>query len=134
MGGRTPESVLWAYSTTLRRSTSVTPFFSAYGMEVVILLEVGLSTWRSELYDQGQKDVNLARELDQTEERREAAAILLVAYQQQLARGYNQKVKERRFSVRELVLNKTLPGDKNLNEGKLEPNWHRPIKVILTAG
>ena len=92
-------SVLWAYRTTPRRSTSATPFSLAYGMEAVIPLEVGLPTLRSELCDQGLNDQNVARELDLAEERREAAAIRLAAYQQQLARGYNQKVKERRFTV-----------------------------------
>ena len=74
-------------------------------MEAVIPLEVGLPTLRSELCDQGLNDLNVARELDLAEERREAAAIRLAAYQQQLARGYNQKVKERRFTVGGLVLN-----------------------------
>ncbi|XXG89014.1 hypothetical protein AAC387_Pa12g1118 [Persea americana] len=91
-------------------------------MEAVIPLEAGLPTLRSELYDQGLNDLNLARELDLAEKRREAAAIRLAAYQQQLARGYNRKVRERGFAVGELVLKKTLPGDRNPNEGKLAPN------------
>ena len=51
-----------------------------------------------------------------------------------MARGYNRKVKERRFSVGELVLKKTLFGDTNPNEGKLTPNWHGPFKVLSAAG
>ena len=54
-------SVLWAYRTTPRRSTSATPFSLAYGMEVVIPLEVGLPTLRTELCDQGINNVNLVR-------------------------------------------------------------------------
>ncbi|XXG49634.1 hypothetical protein AAC387_Pa02g3763 [Persea americana] len=126
-------SVLWEYRTTPRRSTSTTPFSLAYGMEVVIPFEVGLPTLRYELFDQSQNDVNLALELDLAEERRDIVAIRLAAYQQQLAKGYNQKVKERKFSVGELVLKKPLPGDKNPNEGKLVPNWHGPFKVISAA-
>ncbi|XXG47690.1 hypothetical protein AAC387_Pa02g2291 [Persea americana] len=75
-------SVLWAYRTTPRRSTSATLFSFANGMEAVIPLEVGLPTLRSELYDQGLNDLNVARELDFDEEWREAAAIRLAAYQQ----------------------------------------------------
>ena len=123
-----------AYRTTPRRSSSATQFFLAHGMEAVIPLEVGLPTLRSELCDQGLNDLNVARELDLAEERREAAAIRLAAYQQQLARGYNQKVKERRFTVGELVLKKTLPGDRNPNEGKPAPNWLGPFKVISAVG
>ncbi|KAJ8616751.1 hypothetical protein MRB53_036123 [Persea americana] len=120
--------------TTPRRSISATPFSLAYGMEAVIPLEVGLPTLRLELYDQGLNDLNVARELDFAEERKETAAIRLAAYQQQLARGYNQKVRARRFAVGELVLKKTLPGDRNPNEGKLAPNWQGPYKVLSTAG
>ena len=127
-------SVLWAYRTTPRRSTSATPFSLAYGMEAVIPLEVGLPTLRSELCDQGLNNLNVARELDLAEERREAAAIRLAAYQQQLARGYNPKVRERRFAIGELVLKKTLPGDRDPNEGKLEPNWQGPFRITSTAG
>ncbi|XXG59197.1 hypothetical protein AAC387_Pa04g1320 [Persea americana] len=60
-------SVLWAYRTTPRRSTSATPFSLAYSMEAVIPLEVGLPTLRSELCDQGLNDLNVARELDLAE-------------------------------------------------------------------
>ncbi|KAJ8636587.1 hypothetical protein MRB53_010854 [Persea americana] len=127
-------SVLWAYKTTPRRSTSATPFSLAYGMEAVIPLEVGLPTLTLELCDQRRNDSNVARELDFAEERRKTAAISLAAYQQQLAREYNQKVRPRRFAVEELVLKKTLPGDRNPNEGKLAPNWQGPYKVLSTAG
>ncbi|XXG88270.1 hypothetical protein AAC387_Pa12g0503 [Persea americana] len=127
-------SVLWAYRTTPRRSTSATMFSLAYGMEEVIPLEVGLPTLRTKLCDQGLNDLNVARELDFAEERRKAAAIRLAAYQQQLARGYNQKVKEKRFAVGELVLKKTLPGDRNPNEGKLAPNWQGPFEVFSAVG
>ena len=76
----------------------------------------------------------MARELDLAEERREAAAIRLAAYQQQLARGYNPKVKERKFVIGELVLKKTLPGDRDPNEGKLAPNWQGLFRITSTAG
>ena len=51
-----------------------------------------------------------------------------------MARGYNQKVKERKFAVGELVLKKTLLVDRNPNEGKLAPNWQGPFKVLSAAG
>lgn len=127
-------SVLWAYRTTPRRSTSATPFSLAYGMEAVIPFEVGLPTLRSELFHQDENNVNLARELNLAEERRETAAIRLASYQQQLARGYNQRVRERRFAVGELVLKKVLTADKNPSEGKLGPNWQGPFKIISVAG
>ena len=51
-----------------------------------------------------------------------------------MASGYNKKVKERRFAIGELVLKKTLPGDRNPNGGKLAPNWQGSFKVLSAAG
>ena len=39
-------NVLWAYQTTPRRSTGVTPFSMRYGVEAVIPIEIGLSSMR----------------------------------------------------------------------------------------
>ena len=39
-------SVLWAYRTTARTPTGETPFRQAYGSEVVIPAEVGLTSYR----------------------------------------------------------------------------------------
>lgn len=44
-------SVLWAYRTTPKRSTSTTSFSLAFGMEAVIPLEIGLPTLKMELFD-----------------------------------------------------------------------------------
>ena len=45
-------SVLWAYRTTARTPTGETPFRLAYGTEIVILAEVGLTSYRVESYDE----------------------------------------------------------------------------------
>ena len=45
-------SVLWAYRTTARTPTGETPFRLAYGSEVVIPVEVGLTSYRVENYDE----------------------------------------------------------------------------------
>ena len=127
-------SVLWAYRTTLRRSTGETPFAVAYGTEAVIPLEVGLPTLRSELLDQGLNEVNLAKQLDLAEERRDVATVRLAAYQQQLARVFNKGVRERKFKVGELVLKKALPKDRIPSQRKLGPNWLGPFKVVSAAG
>ncbi|XXG47630.1 hypothetical protein AAC387_Pa02g2244 [Persea americana] len=124
MGGRASEYSMGVQNNSKALHLGYTIFLGPYGMEAVIPLEVGLPTLRSELCDQGLNDLNLAQELNFAKERREAAAIRLAAYQQQLAKGYNQKVKERGFAVGDLILKKTLPGDKNPNEGKMPPNCH----------
>ena len=43
--------ILWAYRTTLRRSTSENPFSMTYGFEVVIPLETALPTMRTNQFD-----------------------------------------------------------------------------------
>ena len=56
----------------------------AYGIEAVILLEVGIPGSRTKGVENGTNDVLLALDLYLLEERRERAAIQLAAYQQQL--------------------------------------------------
>ncbi|KAJ8639950.1 hypothetical protein MRB53_016644 [Persea americana] len=127
MGGRAPECSMGVQNNSEMLHLSNTILLSLRN-GAVIPLEVGPPTLRSKLCNQRLNDINLARELDLAKERRESAAICLAAYQQQLARGYNRKVKERGFSVGEPVLKKMLPGDKPA------PNWHRPFKVLSAAG
>jgi hypothetical protein len=47
-----------------RSSTGETPFSLTYGIKVVIPLEVGLPTLRSEEYDQEDNELMLAKDLD----------------------------------------------------------------------
>ena len=49
------------------------------------------------------------------------AAQRIARYQQNMAGHYNQMVKLRRFSIRDLVLQKITPMTKNLMQGKLGP-------------
>ncbi|KAL0385975.1 UNVERIFIED_CONTAM: hypothetical protein Sradi_2991800 [Sesamum radiatum] len=43
--------VLWAYRTTLRRSTGESPFSLVYGTEAVVLVEIGEETLRVQRYE-----------------------------------------------------------------------------------
>ena len=52
----------------------------AYGIEVVIPLEVGIPGIRTQRVENGTNDVLLARDLDLLEETREKATIQLAAY------------------------------------------------------
>jgi len=44
--------VLWAYRMTARTPTKETPFKLAFGIEAVILVEVGMSSLRQTRYDE----------------------------------------------------------------------------------
>ena len=44
--------MLWAYRTTVRTPTGETPFKMAFGIEAVILVEIGVSSIRRTWYDE----------------------------------------------------------------------------------
>ncbi|GMP79563.1 hypothetical protein CsSME_00035051 [Camellia sinensis var. sinensis] len=103
------------------------------GTEAVIPLEVRILGIRTHGVEDGTNEAFLTRDLDLLEERRERSAIRLGAYQQQLARVYNKKVKPREFKVGELVLRKVVGNKKDPREGKLGLNWEGPYRIISVA-
>ena len=52
----------------------------------------------------------------------------------QMKRGYNKNIRPRSFQINDLVLRKVVANTRNPNDGKLEPNWEEPYKVISFAG
>ena len=84
--------VLWAYRTTTRKPTDISPFALTYGMEAVIPTEIGLPTIRIAT-PKSENAESIARELDASDELREAAAIRITSYQRRLANSYNIWVK-----------------------------------------
>jgi hypothetical protein len=127
-------SVLWTHRTTHRRLTSETPFALAYGVEVIIPLEVGLPIIRTTEFDAEQNENNLRKDLNLIEERRDLAAIKLASYQHQMKRGYDKNIRPRSFQINDLVLCKVVANTRNPNDGKLGPNWEGPYKVTSFAG
>ena len=85
--------VLWAYRTTPRRSTGKTPFSMSYGVEIVIPIETGFLTLRTQSFNPSNNDELLERSLDLIEERKESARVQLAYYQHKLKQGYDAKVK-----------------------------------------
>ena len=84
--------VLWAYKTIGRKPTNISPFVLAYGIEAVIPTEVSLPTIRTDTPDSENAE-SIVRELDVSDELREAAAIRIASYQRRLANSYNKRVK-----------------------------------------
>ena len=56
--------VLWAYKTTVRTPTSETPFKMAFGIEAVVLVEIGVLSIRRAWYDKQSNDESLKLALD----------------------------------------------------------------------
>ena len=71
--------VLWAYTTTAQKPTGISPFALTYGMEAVIPVEIGLPTIQTATFDP-ENEESITRELDISDELREAAAIRVASY------------------------------------------------------
>uniref|UniRef100_A0A2N9FYE8 Uncharacterized protein n=1 Tax=Fagus sylvatica TaxID=28930 RepID=A0A2N9FYE8_FAGSY len=117
-----------------RSSTGETPFSLTYGVEVVIPLEVGLPTLRSEEYDRENNELMLAKDMDLAQERRDLAMIRLASYQGDLKKRYGKNVSERSLAPGDLVLRKVLGSRKDPTQGKLGANWEGPYQIISEAG
>ena len=114
-------NVLWAYRTTARTPTREMPFNLTYGTEAVILVEVGLTSLRKEFFDEQSNDGKLKLNLDCLDKVRDQASQRMAKYQQKMTEYYNQRVKLKRFNIRDLVLRKVTSTTKDLAPGKLGP-------------
>uniref|UniRef100_A0A2N9FUY8 Uncharacterized protein n=1 Tax=Fagus sylvatica TaxID=28930 RepID=A0A2N9FUY8_FAGSY len=123
-------NILWAYRTTARTPTGETPFRLTYGTEAVIPVEIGLTTWRTNNYDEESNDAQLRSNLDLVDEVRDQAEARTRVYQQRMARYYDRRVKHREFKVGDLVLRKVTLATKDPTQGKLGPTWEGPYRVV----
>ena len=67
--------------------------------------------------------------LDSIEEIRERAKLQVAAFQQKVARYFNSKVKERKFNVGDLVLQRVFLNTRDPTAGVLGPNWEGPYQI-----
>ena len=47
-----------------------------------------------------------------------------------MAKYYNKRVKLRQLDIGDLILRKVTPATKDLIQGKLEPTWEGPYRVV----
>ena len=73
-------SVLWAYRTTTRIPTKETPFSLTYDIEAVILVEIGLTSPRTEFFDERNNNDQLKLNLDYLDEVRDYASQRMAKY------------------------------------------------------
>ena len=92
-------SILWAYQTTTRTPTGETPFRLAYGSDAVIPVEIGLTSYRVEYYNEDKNEEAMHLQLDLANEVRVIAEQRLVRYQNLMAKHYNSNVRHRDFQV-----------------------------------
>nr|XP_023880429.1 uncharacterized protein LOC111992799 [Quercus suber] len=74
-------NVLWAYKTTARMPTGETRFRLTYGTEAMILVEVGITSIRREVFNEEVNDDHLRLNLDLLDEVRDKACSRMVEYQ-----------------------------------------------------
>ena len=106
-------NVLWAYRTTARTPIKETPFRLTFGTEAVIPVEIGLTSFRTNIYDEKSNDSQLRLNLDLLDEARDRVEAKMKAYQQRMARYYDRRVKHKEFEVGDLVLRKVTLATKN---------------------
>ncbi|XP_074556549.1 uncharacterized protein LOC141812457 [Curcuma longa] len=75
--------ILWAYQTTPRDNTGLTPFHLVYGSEVVVPVEIGCHSTRIEAYKDAEDNAHQrAAELDLITEIRDKVNTCLFAFRQ----------------------------------------------------
>ena len=79
-----------------------------YGNEVIISVEVGLTSYRVHNHDESRNDEAIHLQLDLVDEVRATAEQRLVRYQDRMAKHYNSWVRHRDFKVGDLVLKKVM--------------------------
>ena len=127
MGGGTTRGVLGIHDHDLKADRCL-PLRTHLGMEAVITTEIGLLTGRTVMPDLANEE-SIIKELDTSDELREAAVIRMASYQCRLANSYNKRVKPRMFQPGDLVLRKVFENTADPTAGKFQPNWEGPYVV-----
>ena len=94
-------------------------------MKVIIPTEIGLPTVRTAMPEL-ENEESVVRELDMSDELREAVAIRITSYQHCLTNSYNKRVKPWVFQPGDLVLRKVFENAADSTIGKFQPNWEGP--------
>ena len=84
-----------------------------FGTEAVILMEMGLTSFRVKTYEDQKNQQELNNSLYLIDEVREEAMKQMVKHKEAMAKYYNRKVKVRRFNTGDLVLRKVSQATKD---------------------
>lgn len=87
-------SVLWVDRMTSRKPTMATSFSLAYGMEVVLLIEIEMVTTRTIVQETRDNNANVERHLDWLDEGQKATTIWIASYHQRTIAQYNKRARE----------------------------------------
>jgi hypothetical protein len=124
-------SVLWSVRTTPNRSTQYTQFFLVYGAEAVLPANVCFEAPRVAAYTETTSIHALQDVVDLLDEARDIALPRTAVYQQAIQNYHSRRVRNRSFSVGDMVLR--LKQERTL---KLESPWEGPFIITeqITGG
>ncbi|XP_070041096.1 uncharacterized protein [Nicotiana tomentosiformis] len=111
-----------------------TPFSLVYGLEALILVEVGELTLRFSRANEKNNNEALLVKLDFLEEHLDLAYVRMMAQKQSMERYYNHRANLRYFKVGDLVLRKVTQSTREVNVGKLGPTWEGPYRASAITG
>ena len=124
-------AALWAYRTAYKVTTNATPFQLVYGQEAILPIELEVQSLRIAL-DERLGDLESLQtrfaKLEQLDEIRANALLVMEATQRRRKSYYDSKLKPKSFMPNDLVL---LYDSRFKNfPGKFQIRWHGPYKVI----
>lgn len=86
-----------------------TPFSLSFGVEALVLVEIGLPVTRIEQFNPQESEISMRLSLDLLkEEHREATCLRIVKYKHRIGRYYNTTVRVRSFKKEDMVLRKVM--------------------------
>jgi transposase InsO family protein len=119
--------VVWSLRTQPSRALhGNTPFFMVYGSEAVLPADLKFGAPRLIFESIAEAEATRMEDIDVLEEERLNAVIQSARYQQTLRRYHDKAVRQRSFSVGDLVLRRILTGE---GRHKLSPLWEGPFIV-----
>ncbi|CAL9000002.1 unnamed protein product, partial [Prunus brigantina] len=131
---------LWAYRTSKREATGMTPYALTYGHDAILPMEIAVQSLRiAHQHDLVGEDYSQAMllELEGLDTSRFDTLNKLLAGKQAVSRAYNKRVKNKSFEEGEIVWKAVLPlGTHIAGYGKWSPTWEGPfiINQILGMG
>ncbi|XP_020421267.1 uncharacterized protein LOC109949604 [Prunus persica] len=131
---------LWAYRTSKREATGMTPYALTYGHDAILPMEIAVQSLRiAHQHDLTGEDYSQAMllELEGLDASRIDTLNKLLAGKQAVSRAYNKRVKNKSFEEGEIVWKAILPlGTHIAGYGKWSPTWEGPfiINQILGMG
>lgn len=106
-------------------------FQLAIGTEVVVLLKIGLPSFKVAHYNQGMRDEQMRMKLDLFKEVRETIAVKEARNYRKATQYYNKRVKNRQFQAGKIVL-RQIESFENIPK-KLDPMGEGPRRVLKAA-